>query len=206
MLLSVLIAGCAGSNFSSKDIWKKTKSTVRTAYFKTQRAVTNTLITIRKYQREHAYGRKNTGETETKNKEGTENTISLTTHPVETPHPEDRFPSRTPATVEENLRHGQDRQTAKEIMKNEAPKGMTLPQRTTMTLEELRQRILEIEQERIRSKNPAARRRLAAELKELERTLLTYQKEEDIIEEMAQLRYRLRKLQGDLLKIQETNR
>ena len=75
-----------------------------------------------------------------------------------------------------------------------------------MTLEELRQRIRDIERERIRSRNPAERHRLAAKLRELERMLLTYEKEENIIEEMTQLRRRLRKLQEDLLEIQQTNR
>lgn len=75
-----------------------------------------------------------------------------------------------------------------------------------MTLEELRQRIRDIEQERIRSRNHAERRSLAAELRELERMLLTYEKEENIIEEMTQLRRRLKKLQEDLHEIQQTNR
>ena len=75
-----------------------------------------------------------------------------------------------------------------------------------MTLEELRQRIRDIERERIRSRNPAERRSLAAELRELEQMLLTYQKEENIIEEMTQLRRRLRKLQEDLSEIQQPNR
>ena len=75
-----------------------------------------------------------------------------------------------------------------------------------MTLEELRQRIREIERQQIRSRNPSKRRRLAAEARELERALLTYQKEENIIEEMTQLRLRLRKLQEDLLENEQTNR
>lgn len=203
MLLSILAGGCAGSNYSSQDVWEKTKTTVRSAYVKTQRAVTNTLISIGKYQRDHAYGREDTGETRAKNEKNNRNPVA---RPAETPRKNDRFPSRTPAEMEENLRPGQVRQTTRGITRDETSKEMPLPPRTTMTLEELRQRILEIEQVRIRSKNPAARRRLAAELKELERMLLTYQKEENIIEEMAQLRRRLRKLQGDLLEIQETNR
>ncbi len=203
MLLSILAGGCAGSNYSSQDVWEKTKTTVRSAYVKTQRAVTNTLISIGKYQRDHAYGREDTGETRAKNEKNNRKPVA---RPAETPRKNDRFPSRTPAEMEENLRPGQVRQTTRGITRDETSKEMPLPPRTTMTLEELRQRILEIEQVRIRSKNPAARRRLAAELKELERMLLTYQKEENIIEEMAQLRRRLRKLQGDLLEIQETNR
>ena len=83
---------------------------------------------------------------------------------------------------------------------------MPLPPRTTITLEELRQRIREIERERTRSRNPADRSRLAAEARKLERTLLTYQKEENTIEEMTQLRSRLKKLQEDLLEIEQTNR
>lgn len=178
MLLSVLIAGCAGSNSSSKNILEKTKSTVRTAYFKAQRAVTNTLITIGKYQRDHAYGREDTGEIQTTKDKRSRKPAA---HPVETPRMDDRFPSRTPAEVEENLRPGQARQTAREITRSENSKEMPLPPRTTMTLEELRQRIREIERERIRSRNPAERRRLAHELGQLERMLLTYQKEENII-------------------------
>ena len=83
---------------------------------------------------------------------------------------------------------------------------MPLPPRTTITLEELRQRIREIERERTRSRNPADTRRLAAEARELERTLLTCQKEENTIEAMTQLRRRLKKLQEDLLEIEQTNR
>ena len=203
MLLGILAGGCAGSNYSSQDVWEKTKTTVRSAYIKTQRAVTNTLISIGKYQRDHAYGQEDTGETRAKNEKNNRKPVA---RPAETPRMDDRFPSRTPAETEENLRPGQARQATSEITRYETSKEMPLPPRTTMTLEELRQRILEIEQVRIRSKNPAARRRLAAELKELERMLLTYQKEENIIEEMTQLRRRLRKLQGDLLEIQETNR
>ena len=75
-----------------------------------------------------------------------------------------------------------------------------------MTHEELRQRIRDIERERIHSRNPAERRRLATELRQLERMLLTYEKEENIIEEMTQLLRRLKKLQEDLLEIQQTNR
>ena len=75
-----------------------------------------------------------------------------------------------------------------------------------MTLEEMRQRIQEIERQQIRSRNPSERRRLAAEARELERTRLTYPKEENIIEEMTQLRRRLRKLQEDLSEIEQTNR
>lgn len=203
MLFSILAGGCAGSNFSSKNVWEKTKSTVQSAYFKTQKAVTNTLISIGKYQRDHAYGRKDTGETTTTNDHS--NRIPATPS-AETPRMHDRFPSRTPAEVEENLGPGQTRQTSKASARDENSKEMHLPTRTTMTLEELRQRIRDIERERIRSKNPAKRRRLAAELRELERILLTYQKEENIIDEMTQLRRRLRKLQEDLLEIQQTNR
>ena len=75
-----------------------------------------------------------------------------------------------------------------------------------MTLEELRQRTRDIERQQIRSRNPSERRRLAAEARELERMLLTYQKEENIIEEMTLLRRRLRKLQEDLSEIQQSNR
>ena len=77
---------------------------------------------------------------------------------------------------------------------------------TTMAPEELRQRIQDIEQERNRSKNPDRKRMLAHEQRELEELLLKSQKEEDIIEEMEQLRRQLRKLQKDLLKIEQTNR
>jgi len=101
LLLSLLAGGCAGGNFSSKDIWEKAKSTVRAAYIKTQRAVTNTLITIGKYQRDHAYGRKDTGETQTTKDKSNRNPAP---RPTETPRMDDRFPSRTPDAVEENLR------------------------------------------------------------------------------------------------------
>lgn len=203
MLLSILAGGCTGSNFSSKNVWEKTKSTVQSAYVKTQKVVTNTLISIGKYQRDHAYGRKDTGETKTTNDKS--NRIPATPS-AETPRMHDRFPSRTPAEVEENLRPGHTRQTSKAITRDESPKEIPLTPRTTMTLEELRQRIRDIERERIRSRNPAERRSLAAELRELERMLLTYQKEENIIEEMTQLRRRLRKLQEDLSEIQQPNR
>ena len=203
MLFSILAGGCTGSNFSSKNVWEKTKSTVQSAYFKTQKAVTNTLISIGKYQRDHAYGQKDTGETKTTN--DTSNRIPATPS-AETPRMHDRFPSRTSAEVEENLKPGHTRPTSKAITRDETSKEIPLTPRTTMTLEELRQRIRDIERERIRSRNPAERRRLAAELRELERMLLTYQKEENIIEEMTQLRRRLRKLQEDLSEIQQPNR
>lgn len=203
MLFSILAGGCSGSNFSSKVIWENTKSTVQSAYFKTQKAVTNTLISIGKYQRDHAYGRKDTGETITTNDHS--NRIPATS-PAKTPRMHDRFPPRTPAEVEENLGPGQTRQTSKASVRDENPKEMHLTTRTTITLGELRQRMRDIERVRIRSRNPDERRRLAAELRELERMLLTYQKEENIIEEMTQLRRRLRRLQADLLEIQQTNR
>ena len=203
MLFSILAGGCTGSNVSSKNVWERTKSTVQSAYFKTQKAVTNTLISIGKYQRNHAYGRKDTGETKPANDKS--NRIPATPS-TETPRMHDRFPSRTPAEVEENLRPGHARQRPKAITRDETSKEIPLTPRTTMTLEELRQRIQDIEQERIRSRNPAERRRLAAELRELERMLLTYQKEENIIEEMTQLRRRLRKLQEDLSEIQQPER
>ncbi len=203
MLFSILAGGCTGSNFSSKNVWEKTKSTVQSAYVKTQKVVTNTLISIGKYQRDHAYGRKDTGETKTTNDKS--NRIPATPS-AETPRMHDRFPSRTPAEVEENLRPGHTRQTSKAITRDKSSKEIPLTPRTTMTLEELRQRIRDIERERIRSRNPAERRSLAAELRELERMLLTYQKEENIIEEMTQLRRRLRKLQEDLSEIQQPNR
>ena len=176
---------------------------MQSAYFKTQKAVTNTLISIGKYQRDHAYGRKDTGETTTTNDYSKR---IPATSPAKTPRRHDRFPSRTPAEVEENLGPGPTRQTSKASARDENSKDMHLPKRTTMTLEELRQRIRDIERVRIRSKNPDERHRLAAELRELERMLLTYQKEENIIDEMTQLRRRLRKLQEDLLEIQQTNR
>ena len=203
VLLSFLAGGCTGSNFSSKNIWEKTKSTVQSAYFKTQKVVTNTLISIGKYQRDHAYGRKDTRETKPTNDKS--NRIPATPS-TETPHMHDRFPSRTPAEVEENLRPGHSRQSPKAITRDETSKEIPLTPRTTMTLQELRQRIREIERQQIRSRNPSERRRLAAEARELERTLLTYQKEENIIEEMTQLRRRLRKLQEDLSEIQQPNR
>ena len=194
ILLSILAGGCG---------WENTKATVQSAYVKTEKAVTNTLISIGKYQRDHAYGQGDSGETQS-----TDDINSKTPapRPAETPRTVDRFPSRTTTPVEENLRSGQNRQTVRGITQNENSKELPLPPRTIMTLEELRQRIREIERERIRSKNPAERRRLANELKELERMLLTYQKEENIIEEMTQLRSRLRKLQEDLLEIQQSNR
>lgn len=203
VLLSILAGGCTGSNFSSQDVWEKTKYTVQSAYVKTQRTVTNTLISIGKYQRENAYGREDTGETPTKNDKNNRNPVA---RPAEAPRTHDRFPSRTPAAVEENLRPRQPRQKVREISRVEPSKEMPLAPRTTMTLEELRQRIQDIERERIRSRNPGERRRLGDELRELERMLLTYQKEENIIEEMTQLRRQLRKLQEDLLEIQKTNR
>ena len=199
VLLGFLAVGCTGSSFSSQEIWDKTKSTARSAYIKTERAVSNTLITIGKYQRDHAYGRDDSVKPQ---KTEAKNNSNPAPRPAETTRTDDRFPSRAPAATEENLRPGQARQ----ITRNTTPKEMPLPPRTTMSLEELRQRIRDIEQERIRSTNPADRRRLAAELKELERMLLTYQNEENIIEEMTQLRNRLRKLQEDLLDIQQTNR
>ena len=206
VLLSFLAGGCTGSNFSSQEIWEKTKSTARSAYFKTHRAVTNTLITIGNYQRNHAYGRNDTEEKQPANDKSSEDKKSPAVRLPETPRSQDRFPSRTPAAVEENLRPGQARQTTREITRNTTSKEMPLPPRTTMTLEELRERIRDIERQQIRSRNPSERRRLAAEARELERTLLTYQKEENIIEEMTPLRRRLRKLQEDLLRMQQTNR
>lgn len=203
MLFSILAGGCTGSNVSSKNVWEKTKSTVQSAYFKTQKVVTNTLISIGKYQRDHAYGRKDTGETKPTNDKSNR---TPATPSAETPRMHDRFPSRTPAEVEENLRPAHARQRSKAITRDETSKEIPLTPRTTMTLEELRQRIRDIEQERIRSRNPAERRRLAAELRELERMLPTYQKEENIIEEMTQLRRRLRKLQEDLSEIQQPER
>ena len=106
VLLSFLAGGCAGSGFSSQEVWEKTKSTVQSAYFKTQRAVTNTLITIGKYQRDYAYGRKDTRETKPTNDKSNRIPAAPST---ETPHMHDRFPSRTPAEVEENLRPGHSR-------------------------------------------------------------------------------------------------
>ena len=203
VLLSFLAGGCSGSNFSSQEVWEKTKSTARSAYFKTQRAVTNTLITIGKYQRDNAYGRDDNVKSQITDVKNNRNPAP---RPAETTRMDDRFPSRIPAAEEENLKPAQTRQTAREITRNTTSKEIPLPPRTTMTLEELRQRIRDIERERIRSKNPSERRRLAAELKELEQTLLTYQKEENIIEEMTQLRRRLKKLQEDLLEIEQTNR
>ena len=176
---------------------------MQSAYVKTQKVVTNTLISIWKYQRDHAYGQKNTGETKTTNDKS--NRIPATPS-AETPRMHDRFPSRIPAEVEENLKPGHTRQTSKAITRDEFSKEIPLMPRTTMTLEELRQRIRDIEREQIRSRNPAERRSLAAELRKLERMLLTYQKEENIIEEMTQLRRRLRKLQEDLSEIQQPNR
>lgn len=197
MLLSILIGGCG---------WENTRATARSAYVKTQRAVTNTLLTIGKYQRDHAYGQQRNEKTDTKSDKNTENKKVLTASPNEMPNPDDRFPSKTHLAREENLNHGESRKSARAIKRDETSKEMPLPPRTAMTLEELRQRIRDIERERVRSKNLAERRRLATELKELERTLLTYQKEENIIGEMTQLRLRLRKLQEELLEIQQPNR
>ena len=196
LLLSILAGGCG---------WENTNAAFRSAYFKTQRAVTNTFISIGKYQRDHAYGRQDTGETQTKTDKRPEAANSPTVHPSETPRSQDRFPSRTSAPVEEDLNSGESRKSAKAITRGEPSKEMPVPPRTTMTLQELRQRIREIERQRIRSRNPAERRKLTDELRQLERILLTSQKEENIIEEMTQLRRRLRKLQEDLLKIQKTS-
>ena len=202
MLSSILAGGC-GADLSSKNAWEKTKSTFKHAYVKTERAVTNTLISIGKYQRDHAYGRESTGETHATDEKSNRNPAP---RPPETSGRDEPFPSRTSGAVEENLRPDQARQSEREITRGEAPKEFPLPPRTTMTFEELRQRIRDIEQERFRSKNPDERHRLASELKELERMLLTNQNEENIIEEMTQLRRRLRKLQESLLEIQQTNR
>ncbi len=206
VLLSFLAGGCTGNNYSSQEIWEKTKSTARSAYFKTQRAVTNTLITIGNYQRDYAYGRNDAEGKQPTIDKSTEDKKSPAVRLPEAPRSQDRFPSRSSAAMEENLRPGQARQTSREITRNTTSKEMPLRPRTTMTLEELRQRIRDIERERTRSKNPADRRRLAAEVRKLERTLPTYQKEENIIEEMTQLRRRLKKLQEDLLEIEQTNR
>ena len=74
-----------------------------------------------------------------------------------------------------------------------------------MAPEEFRQRIREIERERIRPKNPEKKRRLAHERRKWER-MFSKAKEEAIIQEMNQLCCRLRELQKDLLEIQKTNR
>ena len=75
-----------------------------------------------------------------------------------------------------------------------------------MAPEEFRQRIREIELERIRPKNPEKKRRLAHERRKWERMLSKAKQEEVIIQEMNQLRCRLRESQKDLLKTQKTNR
>ena len=197
VLMGFLAGGCAGTGLSSQDIWEKTKSTAQSAYVKTQRAVTNTLISIGKYQRENANGEQNTQETKATPDKDTKNKIKTIIQPTEPPRLQDRFPTRTPPAREESLRPGQARQTAGDTV---------LAPPTTMAPEELRQRIQDIEQERNRSKNPDRKRTLAHEQRELEELLLKSQKEEDIIEEMEQLRRQLRKLQKDLLKIEQTNR
>ena len=204
VLLSFLAGGCE-TTFTSKHVWEKTKITAKHAYRKTQKAVTNTLISIVKYQRDHANEQKLPSATNTKDEKGIENIRNITTRPVEKPRPDDRFPSRMHSIREENLDLGESRKTAKAITRSNTSEEILFAPHTTMTLEELRQRIRDIEQERIRSKNPDERSRLASELKELEQILLTHQKEENIIEEMTQLRRRLRKLQQDLLEIQKTS-
>ena len=206
VLMGFLAGGCAGTGLSSQDIWEKTKSTAQSAYVKTQRAVTNTLISIGKYQRENANGEQSTQETKTTPDKDTKNKRKTIIQPTETPRLQDRFPSRTPPAREESLSPGQARQTAKKTTQGKNSRDTVLAPPTTMAPEELRQRIQDIERERNRSKNPDRKRTLAHEQRGLEELLLKSQKEEDIIEEMEELRRRLRELQKDLLKIQKTNR
>ena len=109
LLMSFLAGGCAGTGLSSKDIWEKTKSTAHSAYIKTQRAVTNTLISIGKYQRENANKQQASSETKNTNDKNAKNKTKPTPRPSETPRFQDRFPSRTPSVMEENLSHEKTR-------------------------------------------------------------------------------------------------
>ena len=196
-LLIFLVGGCGGAGLSAKNIWKNTK-----------KSVSDTLISISKYQRESAKKKRNSGKTRAVTTKGqsAQDERKPGTRPTEARPFQDRFPSRGHSPREEGLTPGKTRRASERTMRGEGSKGALLIPRTTMGPDELRQRIQDIKQEEMLAKNPSRKRRLAQERRRLEQTLLKSRKEEGIIKEMEQLRERLRELQKDLLEIQQAER
>ncbi len=204
VLLSSLAGGCVSTDPSTGDAWKKTKTIVQSTYAKTRHSIANTLTAIAKYQSDSA--REQQIRQEKNPSDGKNKKRKTIARPAATPRFQDRFPSKTHRSQEKALKSDKGRRAAGRNKRGEDSKEELLVLSTAMTSEELRQRIHDIEQERIRSKSPVRRRKLTHEQRKWEQMLLRSQKEENIINEMTKLRHRLRKLQRDLLKIQQTNR
>ncbi len=201
MLLGLLAGGCA----SPQKAWERTKSTVQSAYVQTRKSIAGTLISISEYQRRSAQERQPPG----KAKGATDASAKAerkTARGAAAPHFQDRFPSRVHPPREETLRPGKPRRTAPRTTRGAEARETLAPPHSATSPAEWRQRIREVEQKRIRSGDPAERRRLDGERKRLERLLLRSQREENIIEQMGRLRRRLRKLQKDLLHLQQEGR
>ena len=194
-----LVGGCGGAGLSAKNIWENTK-----------KSVSDTLVSISKYQRESAKRKRNPGKTRpgtgTTKEQSAQDERKPVARPTEARPFQDRFPSRGHSPREEDLNPGKNRRASERSMRGEVSKEALLLPRTTMGPDEFRQRIHDIKQEEMRAKNPSRKRRLTHERRRLEQTLLKSRKEEAIIQEMEQLRERLRELQKDLLEIQQAER
>ena len=192
-----LVGGCGGAGLSAKNIWENTK-----------KSVSETLVSISKYQRESAKKKRNPGKTRAVTTKGqsAQDERKPVARPTEARPFQDRFPSRGHSPREEDLNPGKNRRASERSMRGEVSKEALLLPRTAMGPDELRQRIHDIKQEEMLAKNPSRKRRLTHERRRLEQTLLKSRKEEAIIQEMEQLRERLRKLQKDLLEIQQAER
>lgn len=202
--LLLLAAGCGGAGAAAKNIWENTKKTV-----------SDTLVSISKYQRESA---EKPGASEAKaaarpaaarrfqeplpsRKRPPRNAARAKSAPFQ-----DRFPSRGHSPKEENLNPGEAQGAGGRTARGEGSREASLTPGALLDPEALRQRIREVKQEERRARRASRRRRLAQERRRLERMLRKSRKEEKIIQEMEQLRERLRELQKDLLEIQRADR
>ncbi len=192
-LLALLAAGCASDESASPGLLEKTTATVKSAIATTNRSIAKAAITISEYQREQAYGprgRKKEQSAGAQNPGEAQPAQGESRAAAPASSPGDRFPSRNLPAREGNAQ-------------GQASARAETSQKIPMHPAQLKKRIQEVERERLRSQDSARRRELALERKRLEDALQRAQREEAIIQEMEQLRRKLRDLQDELLELQQ---
>ncbi|OGL63943.1 MAG: hypothetical protein A3I72_06260 [Candidatus Tectomicrobia bacterium RIFCSPLOWO2_02_FULL_70_19] len=198
LLLALSLGGCASTSSSGEkaeapSVWDRTVRSVSSALETTKTAVTST---VRRIVREQREGWEEMLEKEKKEQESAAKPAAPIVR-APRPAPADRFPAGRVVSREQNL----GRQEPPRPRGAEGREIVLLP-RIPQTPDQIRARMAEIDRVLPGERDPAQRRRLAAERARLAGALQASAEEESLIREMEELRARLRRLQNRLNEIQ----
>lgn len=199
--LALALGGCAstspsGAKAPEGGMWDRTLQGVSSVLETTKTAVTTTVRRIVREQREGWEEMREKEKREQEAASGPPKPEPPALRPSQ-PAPADRFPAGRLASREQDL--GRSEQPP---ARSQANRGILLLPRIPQTPEQIRARMAEIDTTLSRERDPDRRRSLTAERGRLASALQASIEEESIIQEMEQLRDRLRRLQNRLNDIQ----